>query len=231
MNLSSKHSILDRNTRQSRGRKAFTLIELLTVISIIAIIAGLLVGLAPVAARSMRLKRVESDLQQITTAIERYKDKFGHYPPDHITGQLPSGLKAVNPEINQLFYELTGFLYTSTAPSDGVIKSGGIIYTNSINRIFGRLGFVNSSTDAKEVMNFLPNLNAAQTATLVSGASQYDVLAVPVNGPRDYAGLNGVKVNPWRYVTSNPTNNPNRFDLWAEIKVGKEIKIIGNWKQ
>jgi hypothetical protein len=38
-------------------------------------------------------------------------------------------------------------------------------------------------------------------------------------------------VNPWRYVSTNPTNNPNSFDLWAEVPLGREIKIIGNWKE
>ena len=224
--------MIDRSSAcQSRRQKGFTLIELLTVISIIAIVAGLLVGLAPVAARSMRIKRVEADLQLLTTAIERYKDKFGHYPPDHVIGQLPNGLKTVNPEINQLYYELTGFTYNSIANAQGVLKSGGILYTNIVWAVFKKLGFVNASSDTKEVSNFLPGLKANQVATLPEGTSQYEVLAVPVNGPRDYQGINGIKVNPWRYVSSNPTNNPNRFDLWAEIKVGKEIKIIGNWKQ
>ena len=38
-------------------------------------------------------------------------------------------------------------------------------------------------------------------------------------------------LNPWRYVSSNPTNNPGSFDLWAEIVVKGQKKIIGNWKQ
>jgi hypothetical protein len=37
-------------------------------------------------------------------------------------------------------------------------------------------------------------------------------------------------LNPWRYVSTNPTNNPNSFDLWAEIIVKGERRIIGNWK-
>ena len=36
-------------------------------------------------------------------------------------------------------------------------------------------------------------------------------------------------VNPWRYNSSNPSNNPNSYDLWAEIRVGDETIIIGNW--
>ena len=36
-------------------------------------------------------------------------------------------------------------------------------------------------------------------------------------------------VNPWRYNATNPTNNPNSYDLWAEIRVGDDTLIIGNW--
>jgi prepilin-type N-terminal cleavage/methylation domain-containing protein len=41
-----------------RNRLAFTLIELLTVISIIAVLAGMVVGLAPVASAKMKEARV-----------------------------------------------------------------------------------------------------------------------------------------------------------------------------
>ena len=36
-------------------------------------------------------------------------------------------------------------------------------------------------------------------------------------------------LNPWRYVSTNPTNNPGRFDVWAEIREGNRTNIIGNW--
>ena len=36
-------------------------------------------------------------------------------------------------------------------------------------------------------------------------------------------------LNPWRYVSSNPTNNPGRFDLWAEIRERDRTNIVGNW--
>jgi len=36
-------------------------------------------------------------------------------------------------------------------------------------------------------------------------------------------------LNPWRYVSTNPTNNPGRFDLWAEIRENNRTNIVGNW--
>ena len=37
-------------------------------------------------------------------------------------------------------------------------------------------------------------------------------------------------VNPWRYVSSQPVNNVQQYDLWAEYVVGDEVWVIGNWK-
>lgn len=48
-------------------------------------------------------------------------------------------------------------------------------------------------------------------------------------------------LNPWHYVSTNPTNNPNSFDLWAELPLKTEnlgngtwkvtVKVIGNWRE
>jgi len=37
-------------------------------------------------------------------------------------------------------------------------------------------------------------------------------------------------VSPWRYVSSAPTNNPGKFDLWNEVKTKIRTVIIGNWR-
>ena len=49
--------------------------------------------------------------------------------------------------------------------------------------------------------------------------------------------------NPWHYNSSDPTNNPGKFDLWAEFQLARqgnvqtdengrryvEYYVIGNW--
>jgi hypothetical protein len=37
-------------------------------------------------------------------------------------------------------------------------------------------------------------------------------------------------VSSWRYVSSSPTNNPGKFDLWIEVKTKRQTVTIGNWK-
>ena len=72
-------------------------------------------------------------------------------------------------------------------------------------------------------MNFLPHLKDTQIAPLPKLNPPVYALVVPVEGTN--------KPNFWRYVSTSPTNNPSSFDLWAVMKVGKEVKIIGNWNQ
>ena len=36
-------------------------------------------------------------------------------------------------------------------------------------------------------------------------------------------------VNPWRYNSSNPTNNPGHFDLWVDIILSGKTNRISNW--
>ncbi|MBT7026644.1 MAG: prepilin-type N-terminal cleavage/methylation domain-containing protein, partial [Verrucomicrobia bacterium] len=87
-------------TRKSGSRRGFTLVELLVVIVIIGILASLVVGLSGTAGRKMRESRTRAELTAIGTAIESYKAKFGHYPPDN----------PKDPALNSLYYELTGCL-------------------------------------------------------------------------------------------------------------------------
>src|SRR5439155_4656609 len=75
-----------RRESQGLGEKAsnclaFTLVELLVVISIIALLAGLTVGLSGVAIRKSKESRMRGELNRLVTLIENYKAKIGYYPP------------------------------------------------------------------------------------------------------------------------------------------------------
>lgn len=205
-----------------RVQSGFTLIEMLTVIAIIGIIAGLLVGLAPAATRSMRMKRIQGELQQLITAIESYKAKFGHYPPDNIVNRRPL---LVNDSTNQLYYELTGWVYSGSDGTAQPLERGGVFHSATARKYFNTPSFVNASTNESEVRNFLPSVKGDQVVKLPLNSANPDVALLKVAVPRA-----GVQVNTWHYRTTDPTNNPGRFDLWAEISVGNEVRVISNWK-
>lgn len=235
-------------SRVLRQAEAFTLVELLVVIAIMGILAGFLVGLAPVAGTKMRESRVRAELASIVAQIESYKSKYGFYPPDG----LDPVTKRVDPLINPLYYELSGMQVINPLSKEGEFRSvsGTALNSERAKDLFGRDGFVNAAQDRRRL--FVTGFRSGQVGTLVDSRTKTKVVDVLIAGapyPANYPTypvkqirrgsftLDTPTVNPWRYVSSNPTNNPTTFDLWAEIPVrdrtapgGYSTRIIGNWK-
>lgn len=61
-------------------RRAFTLLELLAVITIIAILAGIVIGVGRRASEVGRVARAKAELAAIGSALEAYKRLYGDYP-------------------------------------------------------------------------------------------------------------------------------------------------------
>jgi len=217
----------------SRRWLAFTLIELLVVISIIALLASLVVGLARSAATKQKRSRVQAELNQVITAIDAYKAHFGHYPPDNVAPTT----RIVNPVVNPLFYELTGVIIDERSNMFRARDRQQPISHNSVLKFFNMDGFVNAGTNPKEIKSFLPSLKASQRRSIGTPPDpDIEVLAVSVDWPRNNPKFpppfnNAPAVIPWRYVKTNPTNNPSGVDLWAEFVEGGKVKIICNWSK
>lgn len=71
-----------RGPRSPVRRRAFTLIEMLTVVVIIGILASLITGAVIAARRAARIAIVAVELNQLDAALKAYKQKYGEYPPD-----------------------------------------------------------------------------------------------------------------------------------------------------
>ena len=63
-------------------RTAFTLVEILVVIAIIGILAGLAIPAITIALSKGKVTAIKSELNSISSAIEKYEQKYGDYPPD-----------------------------------------------------------------------------------------------------------------------------------------------------
>ena len=87
----------------SKARRGFTLIELLIVIAIIAILAAMIIPVTGAVNRAKIKSKAHAELEHVATAIELYKAKLGHYPPDN-----PG-----YPALNQLYFELVGTTFTN----------------------------------------------------------------------------------------------------------------------
>ena len=211
----------------SRGAKvgsphAFTLVELLVVIAVIAIIAAFLVPLGASVTRHAIINRAQAEMAQLETAIDRYHAAYGFYPPDN-TNFLQ----------NPLYFELLGV--TNNAGTYQTLDGSGQIPSGSVTATFGIGGFMNcNKTNADEstpqARDFLPDLKPAQMGTNSSGIQ---LLVTAVGGPLPaYQPIGVPGINPWRYNSSSPTNNPGAYDLWVQIVIKPgQTNLICNWRK
>ena len=206
---------------------AFTLIEMLVVISVIGVLAALLFPAAAAIKKNATLKRAKAELSQLETGIENYKLKLGFYPPDN-----PG-----RPAENQLYFELLG-----TVQNGGRIETldgSGKILTIQVLSIFGRIAFSNlgARKGAEEGLiaeNFLPaTLKTSQLGELLPASPGVKVFVGPVAWPDNLLPWpTSVKgLNPWRYVSSNPTNNTKSYDLWIDLVISGKTHRISNWRK
>lgn len=217
-------------------RRGFTLIELLAVIAILGVLATIILGMTSLATRKARVARVEAQLAQLESAIRSYKATFGFFPPDTLLNED----LAIDPQINPLFYELRGSIYNRTdntyrpqgsSPSDAISAS-------NVEFLFKRRGIVNSAESEEGLAgrNFIEGIkaNQIQWVGFTNPQVTYQTLSVGMEGVNNLPALDPddlLGVNSWNYVSTNPTNNPNGFDLWAVIKFANTNIVIGNWSE
>jgi prepilin-type N-terminal cleavage/methylation domain-containing protein len=203
---------------------AFTLIEVLVVVSIIAILMGLILGAAGYAMSRARRSRVETERETLITVIQSYKADKGFYPQDN-----PN-----NYGMSPLFYELTGTTVTTNGnppvpASYFSSTSGDTLTVANVTSIFGVGGFVNSSPDSSQVKNYFAAANkTARTGRLNTGVT---IFGVVIQGPNQLTMTNGLTISPWYYNSSNPTNNPGSYDLWMDVYYSGKTNRISNWSQ
>jgi len=208
--------------RNSAGQ-AFTLVELLVVITIISIIAGLTVGVFGGASLQKTRMLTKAQLSKIQVGIEGYKSKFGAYPP--------SDPNPVDHEVNALFYELTGTYFdTATSTYRSIFKQDNTLTTGQLTTVFGSAmaGLANAHATGQNLEPFA-TLQPSDFAEVSVGGINVMLLTVP---SRPVQGGYVANANYWHYRASPVDGyNPTTYDLWAEIrgKKASDKETIGNW--
>lgn len=213
-----------QNTSSRRSVWAFTLIELLVVIAVMAVLAAMIfpaIGMIKVKAA---IKRVDTQMKAIESAIENYKANVGVYPPEN------PNLPALNP----LYYELAG----TTNVNGATVKfqsSSGIVIAD-VAGFFGPgvIGFVNVTTgsgdELKASKNSIGNIKPTQYLEVNNGAALGTILGITDVGPLMYTNdISKKTLNPWRYTSTRATNNPGRYDLWVDVVIAGKNYRICNW--
>jgi prepilin-type N-terminal cleavage/methylation domain-containing protein len=255
MKVHSPHAGLKLSPFPARLRNgnaaAFSLIELLVVISIIGVLASLGLVVAGAASRRAKESRVMGELRTIETLIESYRGSVGQVPPDN---------GSTNPAINQLYYELTGTLY-GQENGNGVfstLSGDQTLSENAVRSIFHAPGFVNSAKSAADIKykgDVKPSMHQRVSpqyfTPLGVGNVEVDVLALPVDGPATYVPYPvfnttpvnltlpqksnpALKINPWLYDSSSRFRNNKQsggYDLWAETVIGRKHIRFSNWER
>jgi prepilin-type N-terminal cleavage/methylation domain-containing protein len=213
---------------------AFTLIELLAVITIIGILAAFTIPVFSSVKKQQYIKHTQAELALLETAIERYKAAYGFYPPSNTNTVM----------VSQLFYELEGttnnnHVYQTLSGSGQNVNDSTQPSPNNITSAFGIGGFMNCSKsgaveDVASARNFLPDLKTTQFNTVTNplGGAPVTILIGSVGGPdQNYMPFNAPSLNPWRYNSANPTNNPGSYDLYIQLVIAGKTNLICNWSK
>lgn len=224
---------MDSMNRANRHQAAFTLIELLAVITIMGIVAALVLSMNSAASTAKKRGMVDAEKHRLLAAIDTYQSKLGFYPPDN--GNLATTNAASydrTAAINPLLYELTGGILTNQGNTQVYELKfgtpGSTIPVTYYSNLFARGGIANS--DPTQPQSFFVPGPLPQDYTNYPNAANPNVLGliVPV-------ALTNGQVNFWHYdASSQYRHNPNSYDLWAEFAISSvhgHVTIVtnGNW--
>jgi general secretion pathway protein G len=212
INRVDPRSSFDIRASSFRGRAAtaFTLLELLIVMTIIAILAGITYATLGYASNKARRSRAEAEIAAISAALENYKADNGNYPSTTNTVSLDATGPPDNDSKIGTYAKATLDLYenlTGDASHDGSAPAG-----------------------AKSYMQFKPSmLGPTGRTTAPTPANKVTCVMDPFGNSYGYSTAKNPDANPNAASASgyNPT-----FDLWSVAAANPKTdqkQWIKNW--
>lgn len=201
----------------SRSR-AFTLIELLTVIAIIAVLAALLFPLAGTVREQARSSSCMSNLHQLWVAASVYKQDEGEYPPA-LMGYATTEI--VDPNNSTQLIQVP---YTGSGEPVPFTRMEGTLYPDMVRDSYGfRCPDVGSSSPSAVTVAYFP-LNPPSGWTDASG-NAYGWIGSALAAAGCPSDANGVV----DCFTSGPyAGSPKYYYVWDAYDVSPRVDENGN---
>jgi general secretion pathway protein G len=157
-NLKPPSHIMKTNGNARGGSAAFTLIELMAVITIIALLAAIVIGGTGYATEKQAKSKAKVQIEMLSRALEEYKLDNGAYPA---TGNTTTGL-----DNSKLLFDALYFKGASDNTKSTRIYIGELNPTNS------KQGWTSGTASAStKIIDPWNNEYRYRTATNASGAA------------------------------------------------------------
>jgi prepilin-type N-terminal cleavage/methylation domain-containing protein len=218
-----KLGTLPHHASRITHQRGFTLIELLVVISIMALIAAMIFPVAGAVSKLKYVHTAKAELNQIKSALEDYKAKYGVYPPG-----------TVNCAENVLYYEFSGVTHNTGAATYTTLDGACTISEVNYSAAFGVGGIINctkgGAEDGTTAKNYLPSLkqNRIGASTALGGVPVTNLISSVHGLDPAYQPLGVSDAYPFCYAYPG-TNNPSSYDLWIDLKISGKTNRICNW--
>jgi len=181
--------------KRSPSRHAFTLIEMITVITIIAILTGLVLSIAGLVQNKGTRSKAQAEINALSAACEAYKADLGSYPQETATDSLdarsataPSSYQAAS---LALYKALSGDTDLDGKPNSNVNETGKVYATdffkparfNSSFKANGKVAFITdpfgnsygySTAGLKAEQDFRTQLATDDQATRAAASKGYN---------------------------------------------------------
>ena len=178
---------------------AFTVIELLIVMSVIIVLAGLVLGTSGYVQKKGQRSRAEAEIAALSAALESYKADNGIYPALQATNDLTPA----NTDANSSQYsEASAHLYRVLAGTDP-----------------------NGGSNQKSYFSFKPQMIGGRDSSGNPTSSSF--VRDPFGNSYGYSTAKNPDANPTAFTGAtgyNPT-----FDLWSTADSTDPRQWLKNW--